>query len=151
MKTELTKSVRKEDTTQAIVVMDAKGQVLGRFASKVAFVLRGKNKPSYTPHVDTGDRVVVINAAQIKLTGNKLDQKMHHEYSGFRGGMKSFSAREILNSKKPEKLVELAVKGMIPNTVLGRKIYGKLRVYPALAPENKPTQVETKKEETKKE
>lgn len=109
-------------------VVDAEGKVLGRLASEVAKVLRGKNKPEYTPHVDTGDHVIVVNAEKVLLTGRKLDQKMYRHYSGYPGGMKEVKYRHLLE-KRPEKAVELAVKGMLPKNSLGRQMYRKLVVY----------------------
>ena len=109
-------------------VVDAAGQTLGRLASEVATVLRGKNKPTYTPHVDTGDYVIVINAEKIKVTGKKLDQKIYYSHSDYVGGMKETTLREMMN-KKPEKVIELAVKGMLPKGPLGRQMIKKLHVY----------------------
>ena len=109
-------------------VVDAEGCTLGRLASEVASVLRGKNKPVFTPHVDTGDYVIVINAEKIKVTGKKLDQKIYYSHSDYVGGMKETTLREMMN-KKPEKVIELAVKGMLPKNALGRKMFGKLHVY----------------------
>ena len=109
-------------------VVDAEGQTLGRLASEVAKVLRGKNKPEYTPHVDTGDYVIVINADKIKVTGKKLDQKMYYHHSDYVGGLKEATLREMMQ-KKPEKVIELAVKGMLPKGPLGREMYTKLFVY----------------------
>ncbi len=109
-------------------VVDASGQTLGRLASEVAKVLRGKNKPIYTPHMDCGDYVVIINAAKIVVTGKKLDQKIYYRHSGFVGGLKETTLREMLQ-KKPEQVVELAVKGMLPKGTLGRQMYTKLHVY----------------------
>ena len=109
-------------------VVDAQGQTLGRLASEVAKVLRGKNKPIYTPHMDCGDYVVIINADKIVVTGKKLDQKIYYHHSGFIGGMKETTLREMLQ-KKPEQVVELAVKGMLPKGPLGRQMYTKLHVY----------------------
>ena len=109
-------------------VVDATGLTLGRLASEVAKVLRGKNKPEFTPHVDTGDYVIVINAANIKVTGKKLDQKIYYHHSDYVGGMKETTLREML-AKKPERVVELAVKGMLPKGPLGRQMYTKLHVY----------------------
>ena len=115
-------------------VVDAEGQTLGRLASEVAKVLRGKNKPVYTPHVDTGDYVIVVNAAKIAVTGKKLEQKIYYHHSDYVGGMKETTLREML-AKKPEKVVELAVKGMLPKGPLGREMYTKLFVY--AGPEHK--------------
>lgn len=109
-------------------VVDASGKTLGRLASEVAKVLRGKNKPIYTPHVDTGDYVIVINAEQIQLTGKKLDQKMYRRHSGYIGGMKETSYRKMI-AEKPEFVIEKAVKGMLPHNILGRQMFKKLKVY----------------------
>ena len=109
-------------------VVDAAGCTLGRLASEIAKVLRGKNKPIYTPHADTGDYVVVINADQITVTGNKLDQKKYYDHSDYVGGMKETTLREKLD-KKPAEVVELAVKGMLPKGPLGSRMYKKLFVY----------------------
>ncbi len=115
-------------------VVDANGLTLGRLASEVAKVLRGKNKPEFTPHVDTGDYVIVINAEKIKVTGKKLDQKVYYKHSDYVGGMKEATLREKL-AKKPEEVIELAVKGMLPKGPLGRDMYRKLFVY--AGPEHK--------------
>ena len=109
-------------------VVDAEGCTLGRLASEVASVLRGKNKPVFTPHVDTGDYVIVINAEKIKETGKKLDQKIYYSHSDYVGGMIEITLREMMN-KKPEKVIELAVKGMLPKGPLGRQMIKKLHVY----------------------
>ena len=109
-------------------VVDATGYTLGRLASEVAKVLRRKNKPVFTPHVDTGDYVIVVNADKIKVTGKKLDQKIYYHHSDYVGGMKETTLREML-AKKPEKVVELAVKGMLPKGPLGREMFTKLHVY----------------------
>ena len=109
-------------------VVDAEGCTLGRLASEVASVLRGKNKPVFTPHVDTGDYVIVINAEKIKVTGKKLDQKIYYSHSDYVGVMKETTLREMMN-KKPEKVIELAVKGMLPKGPLGRQMIKKLHVY----------------------
>lgn len=109
-------------------VIDADGQTLGRLASEVASILRGKHKPIYTPNVDTGDFVIVINAEKIILTGNKLDQKKLRHHSGYPGGLKEMSYRAVLR-KKPEKAIETAVKGMLPHNHLGAQMYRKLKVY----------------------
>lgn len=115
-------------------VVDATDMTLGRLASEVAKVLRGKNKPIFTPHIDTGDYVIVINAEKVAVTGKKLDQKVYHHHSDYVGGMKETTLREKL-SKKPEEVVELAVKGMLPKGPLGRQMYTKLFVY--AGPEHK--------------
>ena len=109
-------------------VVDAADQTLGRLASEVAKVLRGKNKPIFTPHIDTGDNVIVINADKIKVTGKKLDQKVYYHHSDYVGGMKETTLKEMLN-KKPEQVIELAVKGMLPKGPLGREMFKKLHVY----------------------
>ena len=109
-------------------IIDADGAVLGKVATKAADVLRGKNKPTFTPHLDTGDFVVVINAEKVVLTGKKETEKMMTSYSGFRGGLKKFSPADV-RAKHPERLVEKAVKGMIPRNRLGRQIFKKLKVY----------------------
>ena len=109
-------------------VVDAEGKTLGRLASEVANVLRGKNKPTYTPHIDTGDYVIVVNAEKIQVTGKKLDQKIYYHHSDYVGGMKETTLAEMM-AKKPEKVIELAVKGMLPKGPLGRQMYTKLFVY----------------------
>ncbi|MCM1326134.1 MAG: 50S ribosomal protein L13 [Bacteroidales bacterium] len=115
-------------------VVDAANMTLGRLASEVAKVLRGKNKPIFTPHMDTGDYVIVINAEKVKVTGKKLDQKIYYHHSDYVGGMKETTLREKLN-KKPEEVVELAIKGMLPKGPLGREMFTKLHVY--AGPEHK--------------
>ncbi len=115
-------------------VVDATGYTLGRLASEVAKVLRGKNKPTYTPHIDTGDYVIVVNADKIQVTGKKLDQKVYYHHSDYVGGMKEQTLREKL-AKKPEQVIELAVKGMLPKGPLGRAMIKKLYVY--AGPEHK--------------
>ena len=109
-------------------IIDADGAVLGKVATKAADVLRGKNKPTFTPHLDTGDFVVVINAEKVVLTGKKETEKVMTSYSGFRGGLKKFSPADV-RAKHPERLLEKAVKGMIPRNRLGRQIFKKLKVY----------------------
>ena len=115
-------------------VVDATGMTLGRLASEVASVLRGKNKPIFTPHIDTGDYVIVINAEKIAVTGKKMDQKIYYHHSDYVGGMKEATLREKLN-KRPEEVIEHAVKGMLPKGPLGREMYKKLYVY--AGPEHK--------------
>lgn len=115
-------------------VVDATDMTLGRLASGVASVLRGKNKPIFTPHMDTGDYVIIVNAEKVKVTGKKLDQKVYRHHSEYVGGMKETTLREKLN-KKPEEVVEMAVKGMLPKGPLGRQMYTKLFVY--AGPEHK--------------
>ena len=116
------------DVQRKWYVVDAEGVVLGRLASQVAAILRGKNKPVYTPHVDTGDYVIILNADKVVLTGKKLDQKIYYRHSDYVGGMKETTLREMM-AKKPEKVVELAVKGMLPKGPLGRSMMDKLHVY----------------------
>ena len=115
-------------------VVDAEGCTLGRLASGVASVLRGKNKPQFTPHVDTGDYVIIVNADKVKVTGKKMDQKIYYHHSDYVGGMKETTLKEMM-AKKPEKVIELAVKGMLPKGPLGRSMYTKLFVY--AGPEHK--------------
>ena len=115
-------------------VVDAADCTLGRLASEVAKILRGKNKPQFTPHIDTGDYVIIVNAEKIKVTGKKLDQKVYYHHSGYVGGMKETTLKEML-AKKPEKVLELAVKGMLPKGPLGRSMLKKLFVY--AGPEHK--------------
>ncbi len=115
-------------------VVDATDMTLGRLASAVASVLRGKNKPTYTPHIDTGDYVIVVNAEKVKVTGKKLDQKIYYHHSDYVGGMKETTLREMM-AKKPERVIEMAVKGMLPKGPLGREMYTKLHVY--AGPEHK--------------
>ena len=109
-------------------VVDATGYTLGRLSSEIAKILRGKNKPIYTPHIDTGDYVIVVNAGKIKVTGKKLLQKVYYNHSDYVGGMKETTLKEMLE-KKPERVIELAVKGMLPKGPLGREMYTKLHVY----------------------
>lgn len=109
-------------------VVDAEGQTLGRLASGIASVLRGKNKPTFTPHIDTGDYVIVVNADKIKVTGKKMDQKIYYNHSDYPGGMRETTLKEML-AKKPEEVMKLAVKGMLPKGPLGRSMITKLHVY----------------------
>jgi len=109
-------------------VVDAEGQTLGRLASEVAKVLRGKNKPVFTPHVDTGDYVIIVNADKVKVTGKKMEQKIYYNHSEYVGGMKETTLKEMM-AKKPERVLELAVKGMLPKGPLGRTMIKKLHVY----------------------
>jgi large subunit ribosomal protein L13 len=125
MKTYMAKA---EEIKRKWYVVDAAGKPLGRLASVVASILRGKNKPIYTPHVDTGDHVIVINAEKVVLTGNKLDQKVYRRHSGWPGGLKETKYRHLMG-KSPEKAIELAVKGMLPHNSLGRAMFRKLKVY----------------------
>ncbi|MDD5475126.1 MAG: 50S ribosomal protein L13 [Syntrophales bacterium] len=123
-----TYSAKKEDISRKWYLYNADGQILGRLASDIARRLKGKYSPLYTPHVDTGDFVVVVNAEKISLTGRKLTEKMYYRHSGYPGGLKSATAREILE-KSPEKLLLKAVKGMLPKNSLGRKMLKKLKIY----------------------
>ncbi len=110
------------------LVVDAAGQTLGRLASEVATILRGKHKPIYTPHVDTGDNVIIVNAEQIELTGKKLTDKVYYRHTGYVGGIKERTALEM-RTDRPEKMLELAIKGMLPKNKLGRQMFKKLHVY----------------------
>ncbi|MFP4343504.1 MAG: 50S ribosomal protein L13 [Anaerolineales bacterium] len=117
-----------EDVSREWYVVDATGQTLGRLATEIARILRGKHKPMYTPHVDVGDYVIVINAEQVAVTGRKLDQKMYHRASGYPSGLKSVTLRRQLETF-PERVIEHAVKGMLPRGPLGRQMFKKLKVY----------------------
>jgi large subunit ribosomal protein L13 len=121
-------SAKRKEIERAWFLVDAENKVLGRLAAKIAAVLRGKHKPVFTPHVDTGDFVIVINADKIHLTGTKLDNKMYYRHSGYPGGIKGVSAGEMLE-KKPEAIIQHAVKGMLPKNKLGRQQLKKLKVY----------------------
>lgn len=123
-----TVSAKKEEVQRSWYIVDADGQTAGRLFSKIAHVLRGKHKPSFTPHVDTGDYVIVVNADKIRFTGNKLDQKEYQRYTGYPGGRRVETARSLL-ARKPEAVVEKGVKGMLPKNKLGRAMYKKLFVY----------------------
>ena len=133
---------RKEDLERTWYVIDAEGQNLGRLATKVANVLRGKHKPTYTPHIDCGDYVIVVNASKINLTGNKLEQKIYYNHSGYTGGLRERTAR-VMKESYPVEMVERAVKGMLPKGRLGRQMYKKLFVY---ADESHPHQAQQPKE-----
>ena len=124
-----TYSAKPTDVERAWHVIDADGVVLGRLAAEVANLLRGKHKPIYTPHIDCGDHVVVVNAEKVHLTGNKRADKTYYRHTGYPGGIKSVTAGKILDGKHPERVVEKAVQRMIPRTKLGRAQFGKLRVY----------------------
>jgi len=123
-----THSVKPSDVKREWYLVDAKDKTLGRLASEIAKVLRGKNKPIYTPHLDTGDYVIVVNAEKIHVTGRKLDQKFYHRYSGYPGGLTSISLREQLE-KHPTRVIRSAVWGMLPHNKLGRSMIKKLKVY----------------------
>ncbi|HKY63012.1 MAG TPA: 50S ribosomal protein L13 [bacterium] len=124
----LTKSFIKEKTPRKWVLIDLKGQVLGRAASQIAMILRGKTKANFTPHQDTGDFVVAINARDIRLTGNKMKEKMYYHHSEYIGGLKEYTAEKLLE-RHPEDLIYRAVKGMLPKTFLGKKQLKKLKIY----------------------
>ncbi len=123
-----TSSAKSSDNKGKWCVVDADGAILGRLATTIASRLRGKHNPFFTPHVDTGDSVIVINAEKIVLTGKKLGQKYYYRHSGYIGGLKMITAKHLLE-KRPEDLIRFAVKGMLPKNKLGRKIFGKLKVY----------------------
>lgn len=123
-----TYSVKAGEIERTWYVVDAGDKILGRVASEVAKILRGKHKPTYTPHLDTGDHVIVINADRVQLSGNKADQKTYFRHSGYMGGEKFIPFRRMLE-KRPERVIELAVKGMLPKNTLGRQMRKKLRVY----------------------
>jgi large subunit ribosomal protein L13 len=123
-----TEVAKEQDITRAWYVVDLEDKVLGRAATEIARILRGKHKAIYTPSVDTGDFVVVVNAEKVRLTGNKLSAKMYYQYSGYQGGLRSINASDLLQ-KKPEMLLQTAVKGMLPKNSLGRKMLSKLKVY----------------------
>jgi large subunit ribosomal protein L13 len=123
-----TQVAKPSDIKKNWYVVDLEGKVLGRAAAEIARVLRGKHKPIYTPSVDTGDFVIVLNAEKVKLTGNKMADKIYHRHTGFPGGIRSISAEKLL-VKKPEMLIEKAVKGMLPKNKLGRQMFKKLKVY----------------------
>ncbi len=119
---------RKDDVERRWVLIDAKDKIVGRLAAEIASILRGKNKPEYTPHADVGDFVVVINADKVRLTGNKWDKKKYYHHSGYMGGLKATVAKDMLN-KKPEEVLKHAVKGMLPKNSLGKAMFKKLKVY----------------------
>jgi large subunit ribosomal protein L13 len=119
---------KEADIERKWVLIDATDMVLGKLAVKAATVLRGKNKPTFTPHMDTGDFVVIVNAEKVQLTGRKLDQKMYYHHSGYIGGLRAESARHLIQ-RKPTEMVEAAVRGMLPKGTLGQSIFKKLKVY----------------------
>jgi len=121
-------SAKPQNVEHNWLLVDAEGQTLGRLAAEIASRLRGKHKPEYTPHVDTGDFVVVINADKVRVTGNKAKDKMYHHHTGFPGGLKSFSFEKLIE-RAPERVLKLAIKGMLPRTPLGRAMFKKLKVY----------------------
>jgi len=122
-------SAKPVDITHDWYLVDATGKTLGRLATEIAHRLRGKHKVIYTPHMDTGDYIVVINASKVRVTGNKIKDKMYYRHSGYPGGIKSEAFGKLL-ARKPERIIELAVKGMLPRGPLGRAVYRKLRVFP---------------------
>lgn len=121
-------SAKPETVKRDWYVIDAEGQTLGRLATEIASRLRGKHKPEYTPHVDTGDYIVVINAEKVRVTGNKTSDKIYYSHTGYPGGIKSISFEKLID-RAPERVIEGAVKGMLPNNPLGRAMYRKLKVY----------------------
>lgn len=123
-----TYSAKQSDNKGKWCLVDADGAVLGRLASKIAYRLRGKHNPLYTPHVDTGDWIVVINADKIRLTGRKMEQKCYYRHSGYMGGLKTITAKKLME-KRPEDLLRFAVKGMLPKNRLGRTLFKKLKIY----------------------
>ncbi|RKZ22340.1 50S ribosomal protein L13 [bacterium] len=123
-----TVSLRKEDVERKWWIVDASGKTLGRLASRIAHILRGKHKPNFTPHVDNGDFVIVVNAEKIKVTGKKMEQKIYYRHSGYPGGLKEIPLWRMME-KHPERVIYLAVKGMLPKNRLGRKMLKKLKVY----------------------
>ena len=129
--THQTKSISRESALRdrRWMVIDAEGRALGRVATRAASILAGKNRPDYTPHEDTGDFVVVINASKVKLTGKKLEEKVYYRHTTYPGGIRTTTAGKILESKKPQQLVEIAVRGMLPKNRLGRRLFTKLKVY----------------------
>lgn len=121
-------SLRAADVQRDWYVVDAEGQVLGRLATQIALLLRGKHKPTFTPSMDGGDFVIVVNADKVMLTGRKVEQKMYYRHSGYPGGMREIPFKEMM-AKHPDRVIRLAVKGMLPKTRMGRKMLRKLRVY----------------------
>lgn len=119
---------KKTDVSQKWLIIDADGLVVGRMASQVAKILRGKNKPVFTPHVDTGDFVIIVNADKVRFTGNKLDQKTYYRHTGYPGGIKEATAKDVMKNN-PERIIFSAVRGMLPKTILGRQQITKLKVY----------------------
>jgi large subunit ribosomal protein L13 len=124
-----TQSAKPAEVERSWYVVDASDQVLGRLATRLATILRGKHKPSFTPHVDTGDYVIVVNAEKVKLTGNKRQEKIYYRHSGWVGGLRSITAAKVLEGPHADRVVRDAVRGMLPKNSLGRKMLGKLKVY----------------------
>lgn len=123
-----THNVKQSDIKKTWVIVDAADQTLGRLATEIARVIRGKHKPTFTPHLDTGDNVIVVNAAKIKLTGNKWEDKFYHHHTGYMGGIKQTSAADLMK-KDPARIISIAVRGMLPKSKLGNKLNTNLRVY----------------------
>ncbi len=124
-----TKMLTREEADRKWYVVDAEGQVLGRLATRVADVLRGKHKPTFTPNADIGDFVIVVNADKVKLTGKKLTDKVYYRHSGFMGGLKATTPEKVLSGSHPTRVVEWAIRGMLPKTRLGDRLFTKLKVY----------------------
>ncbi|MCC5922953.1 MAG: 50S ribosomal protein L13 [Crocinitomicaceae bacterium] len=136
-----TVSANKETADKKWFIVDAEGQTLGRLASKVAKIIRGKHKTNFTPHADCGDNVIVINAEKVVLTGNKMEDKVYIRHTGYPGGQRSLTAKEVLE-KRPIRLVEMAVKGMLPKNKLGNQLYRNLKVYEGAAHKHEAQQPE---------
>jgi large subunit ribosomal protein L13 len=124
-----TRSVKAEDVERKWYLVDAQDAVLGRLATRVATILRGKHRPTFTPHVDTGEYVIVVNAEKVKLTGRKLEQKIYDRHTGYPGGVRSITADKLLQSAHADRVVKSAVRGMLPKNTLGRQMFSKLKVY----------------------
>ncbi len=138
----ITKSMREQDVQRSWYVVDAQGQTLGRLTSRIASILRGKHKPEFTPHVDCGDYVIVVNAEKVHVTGQKMNQKKYYRHSGYPGGLKQITLRDQLQ-KFPNRVIELAVRGMLPKNRLGRQMFKKLKVYSGTAHPHEAQQPET--------
>ena len=124
-----TRSVKADDVERKWYVVNAEDAVLGRLATRVATILRGKHRPTFTPHVDTGEYVIVVNAEKVKLTGRKLENKIYHRHTGYPGGVRSITAGKLLESAHADRVVKSAVRGMLPKNGLGRQMFSKLKVY----------------------
>lgn len=124
-----TQSAKKEEVVRKWYIIDAEGEIVGRLSSRIAHVLRGKHKPSYTPHVDTGDYVIVINADKVRFTGLKAEQKEYLRHTGYPGGQRKATPNDLINSNRGERIIENAVRGMLPKNTLGRQMFRKLFVY----------------------
>ncbi len=124
-----TRSIKADDVERKWYVVDAQDAVLGRLATRVATILRGKHRPTFTPHVDTGEYVIVVNAEKVKLTGRKLEQKIYHRHTGYPSGVRSITAGKLLESSHADRVVQSAVRGMLPKNTLGRQMLSKLKVY----------------------